>query len=168
MNFHVSTPDMFLHAEDKISNQGPVWHGAAVAWHNDMHGKVTTLDTNHQRYSSVRVNLGSKSLLAISLYAPTSGKDEEFLECFSYLSHFIHCNKSTSDILIIGTDSNCSEKSTPRRKSAFTSFCTKHDLRQHTSSRPTFHHNNLTSESCIDFFMISKSETTELSELFQL
>lgn len=168
MNFHVSTPDMFLHVEDKICNQGPVWQGAAVAWHNDMHGKVTTLDSNHQRYSSVRVSLGSASLLAISLYAPTSGKDEEYLECFSCLSHFIHCNKSSTDTIIIGTDSNCSVKSTPRRKAAFRSFCIKHDLRIYGSSRPTFHHNNLTSESCIDFFMISNSETIELSKLFQL
>ena len=168
MNFHVSTPDMFLHAEDKISHQGPVWHGAALAWHNDIHGKVTTLDSNHERYSAIRVNLGTLNLLAVSLYAPTSGKDDEFLECFSYLSNFINCNKSTTDLLIIGTDSNCSEKSTSRRKAAFTSFCSKHDLRQYASSRPTFHHNNSKSESCIDFFLISRCETIEVGKLLQL
>ena len=168
LNFLVSTPDMFLHAEDMLCHQGPVWHGAAIAWNNDIHGKVTALESNYDRYSSIKIRLGSENLIAISLYAPTSGKDDEFLECLSYLTNFIDSNKSARDYLLIGMDANCSEKSTKRRKSALSSFCAKFNLRQHKSNKPTFHHNNQTSESSIDFFLISESERLKTGNILQL
>ena len=60
MNYHVSTPDMFLHNEDKLGMGGPVWHGAAVAWHDNLLGTATTIESDHNRYSAVRFAHGGK------------------------------------------------------------------------------------------------------------
>ena len=140
-NFKISTPDMFMHVEDKIGKHGHVWHGVAIAWHNDLCSQVTQLDSNYERFSAIRLNLGETNLLAISLYAPTSGKDEEFLECISYLSNFLTRNRTANDVVIIGTDSNCSSKSTQRRKTALNDFCNNFDVQVVSTQVPTFHHN---------------------------
>ena len=81
---------MFDNSEDLILNQGQVWHGAAVAWHTDLHYAVTELPATHDRFAAVILNIsGSTVILAISLYAPTAGKDEDFLECLGYLEEFL-------------------------------------------------------------------------------
>ena len=165
-NFQISTPDMFLNPEDKIANHGQVWHGAAVAWHNDLHSKVTQLEAVHERFTVVKIALAIVNIFAISLYAPTSGK--EFLECLSYLSDFLSNNRTKNDVVIIGADSNCSPRSTPRRKSAFSDFCTNFSIKIQSNHIPTFHHNNLTSESCIDYFLTSESESLQLGKIKQL
>ena len=168
LNFNVSTPDMFSNPEDQILHQGPVWHGAAIAWHDDINDRVTRVESDYEQYSAIRINLGEQNLLAISVYAPTSGKDEEFLECFSHLSNFVTKNKSANDLVVLGLDSNCSEKSSSRRKSAFAGFCKTLSLRMHKSLKPTFHHSNLTSESCIDFFLVSESESLKPGHIQQV
>ena len=89
-NFQVSTPDMFTHAEDILGYHGPTWHGVALGWHSDLNSQVTQLDSGFERFAAARLGLSSSTLLLISLYAPTSGKDDDFLECFSYLSNFIN------------------------------------------------------------------------------
>ena len=169
-NFQVSTPDMFTHAEDILGNHGPTWHGVALGWHSDLNSQVTQLDSGFERFAAARLTLSSGTILMISLYAPTSGKDDEFLECFSYLSNFINENRVTNEAIIIGTDSNCSEKSTSRRKNIFSNFCLAFSFTVHTTNLPTFHHNNLTSESCIDFFLVSapSTTTTQLTQIQQL
>ena len=89
---------MFDNSEDLILNQGQVWHGAAVAWHTDLHYAVTELPATHDRFAAVILNIsGSTVILAISLYAPTAGKDEDFLECLGYLEEF----------LVLNTPENC-------------------------------------------------------------
>ena len=93
----------------------------------------------------------------ISVYAPTHGKDEEFLECISYLTEFILVNKSENDFLAIGADSNCSHKSTSRRRTAWKTFCESFTLKQVSGTEPTFHHHNGTSESCIDVILLSNN-----------
>ena len=97
---------MFLNAEDKIASHGQVWHGAAVAWHNDLQSQVTQLEAVHERFTAVKIALANVNIFAISLYAPTSGKDDEFLECLSYLSDFLANTRSKNDVVIIGADSN--------------------------------------------------------------
>ena len=89
-NFKIATPDMFDHSEDKINCPGQVWHGAAIAWHNDLHSFVTPLISTHERFAAVLIRVSSlTSILAISLYAPTSGKDDDFLECINVKLHIL-------------------------------------------------------------------------------
>ena len=167
-NFHVSTTDMFNHPEEVLSNQGPTWHGVALAWHNDLCSLVTPLDSGYERFAAVRLTLNSVTLLLVSLYAPTSGKDDEFLECLTHLSNFLNENRVGNEGIVIGTDSNCSEKSTTRRKDMFSNFCSAFSITVYSTNLPTFHHNNHTSESCIDFFLMSESTTTQLTQVQQL
>ena len=81
---------MFSHPEDIIGSQGHTWHGFALGWHDDLGDKAVPLESSHDRFAAVRITLHSRTLLAISLYAPTSGKDDDFLECFSHLSNFLN------------------------------------------------------------------------------
>ena len=80
-NFQVSTPDMFDNSEDKIMSPGQVWHGAAVAWYDDLHPLVTPLPTTNVRFSVVLIGISDESnILAISFYAPIPvGKMTNFL-----------------------------------------------------------------------------------------
>ena len=111
-NFLVATPDMFEHTEDVILNPNYVWHGAAVAWHTDLHYAVTELATPHSRFAAILFDFSNTTkILAISLYAPTSGKDEEFLECLDFLEQFVVENSPPNGSVLLGADSNCSEKS---------------------------------------------------------
>ena len=152
-NFQVSTPDMFDNSEDKIMSPGQVWHGAAIAWHNDLHPLVTPLPTTNVRFAAVLIGISDQSnILAISLYAPTSGKDDEFLECLGFLEEFISSNFPENGSVIIGTDSNCSKKSSSRRQLFWSQFCKTFSLDILASNFPTFHHNNGSSESSIDYF----------------
>ena len=59
---------MFDNSEDLILNQGQVWHGAAVAWHTDLHYAVTELPATHDRFAAIILNISaSTAILAISL-----------------------------------------------------------------------------------------------------
>ena len=154
-NFHVATPDMFIQNEDKIQNPQYAWHGATVAWHRDINHLVSTLPVTYERFSGIAIKFSeSFTIVAISLYAPTSGKDDEFHECLDYLSDFITSNAlPTSCHVVIGTDSNCSEKSSKRRQQAWSRFCEAFNLLVKATDEPTFHHHNGSSESCIDYFL---------------
>ena len=134
--FQVSTPDMFENSEDLVFNPGHVWHGAAVAWHTDLHYAVTELTSTHDRFAAVILNISERTnFLAISLYALTSGKDDEFLECLGFLEEFILVNTPDSGSVLIGADSNCSKKSTKRRKLAWEDFCRTFLLKSHIPVR---------------------------------
>ena len=156
-SFKIATPDMFHHNEDKLLHSGPIWHGTAIGWHNDINSSVTFPDSNHERLVGLKYNLNENSLLLVSFYAPTSGHDDEFLEALSHLSQYILLHSSTGDQVVIGTDSNCSSKSTSRRQESWRIFCETFSLKVHSTENPTFHHNNGTSESTIDFFVTSCS-----------
>ena len=91
--------------------------------------------------------------------------DDEFLEAVSHLSQYILLHASIGDQIVIGTDSNCSSKSTFRRRESWRIFCDTFSLKVHNTENPTFHHNNGTSESTIDFFVTSCSlDTGKLSQ----
>ena len=168
-SFKIATPDMFLHNEDKLQHSGPVWHGAAIGWHQDINSNVSFPETNHESFVGLRLDIADNSLLLISFYAPTSGQDDDFLESLSYLTEYIRENLRSDDKLVIGTDSNCSGKSTPRRKLAWDNFCETFSLKIHQTGSPTFHHNNGTSESSIDLFATSSSlETSNLQQFCTL
>ena len=67
--------------------------------------------------------------------------------------------------MLLGADSNCSEKSTNRRNQAFHSFCVEHNLIQIRSHGPTFHHCNGVSSSNIDLFLISHKHASHLTQI---
>ena len=106
-SFKISTPDMFTPEEDKIMTPGPVWHGAAIGWHNSIGSYVTPLQSNHERFCGLKLSSSQATLILISLYAPTHGKDDDFLECIAHLSAFILANISENESILIGADSNC-------------------------------------------------------------
>ena len=165
-SFKISTPDMFTPTEDKMMHRGQVWHGVAIGWHTALNSYVTQLQSNYERFAGIKLSSGKSSLLVISLYAPTHGKDDEFLECLSHLSQFILENISENDAVLIGADSNCSVKSTSRRKKAWTDFGSNFSLTSEAGSLPTFHHHNGSSESSIDVILYSKQ--LKLGDLVQL
>ena len=166
--FSISTPDMFMHEEDKLLSSGAIWLGAAIGWHDDVSTKVNVLDSNHERLAAITIHFSSGTLLLISYYAPTAGNDDDYLESLSCLSQFILQNTPGQGNIIIGTDSNCSQKSTKRRKDAWSMFCKEFNFVIHSTGQNTFHHNNGTSESSIDFFVASESITISDIQLHSL
>ena len=130
------------------------WHGAALAWHTDLSPLVSQIPVTYDRINAISIAFSSKCrILAISLYAPTAGKDDEFLECIDFLTEFISNNIKAHPTVIIGTDSNCSSKSSKRRLLAWSRLCDQFSLSISSTETPTFHHHNGSSESCIDYFV---------------
>ena len=85
---------------------------------------------------------------AYTAYLPTLGKDDEFLEILYLLSFDIQNNIEENSCLLIGLDSNQSEKSSRRRTEAMRKFCDLFSFKTILqSAEPTFHHNNETSVS---------------------
>ena len=97
------------------------------------------------------------SVLMVSMYNPTSGQDDEFLECIDHLSEFLLLNLSESEYIVIGADTNCSIKSSTRRKQAWKGFCGSFSQEEKSGAEDTFYHHNGTSNSRIDMFAVSKS-----------
>ena len=75
----------------KISCTSPVTYGMVLLCHMwaSTSSKVATRDL-----LGIRMSISSSSLLLISFYAPTAGKDDEFLESISYLTEYIRSNIS--------------------------------------------------------------------------
>ena len=108
-NFLTSCDDMFTHAEDRLNTNDHVWHGTATAWHQDLHSLVKPLKVTHERFSGIKITSDYMSMLAISAYFPTSGKDDEFSECLSHLSNYIEENTEPDDGILISADTNHAE-----------------------------------------------------------
>ena len=104
--FQISTPDMFLNTEDKLSRPDHNWHGSAIGWHQSLNTMIRNISTTYDRFTAIHLDFPGCKLLAISVYFPTSGKDDEFLDCVDNLSLFIAENKSEEGEILIGTDSN--------------------------------------------------------------
>ena len=151
---------MFLHPEDLINTPAHVWHGVAIGWRNDINANVSFVKNTHDRIVGIKVSAQGNSLLLVSFYAPTTGQDDDFLESISHLSEYIQSNISVGDQIIIGTDCNCSEKSSNRRKNIWKSFCTSLELKETLPPYPSFHHHNQTSDSYIDLFVTSTGVET--------
>ena len=88
---------MFDNNEEAILRQGQTWHGAAIGWHDDLNADVTYIPTNNTRFAGMKLATKANSILAISLYAPTAGKDDDFLECITDLSEYILSNITPGD-----------------------------------------------------------------------
>lgn len=141
---------MMQYPEDLLSNSGPTWHGVAIGWSSDITANVSPIESTSDRIVGIRILHATGTLLLLSFYAPTAGRDEEFLESISLLTDFLLRNKKPGEQVLIGADCNCSEKSTQRRQRAF-------------------HHHNGMSNSGIDIFATSFSldiaSTTQLCTL---
>ena len=130
-----------------------------------MNAGITQLASACDRVTGVKLPLKEKSLLLLSYYAPTAGHDEDFLDSICSLSEFLVQHSSPGDQIIIGADSNCSSKSTRRRRDIWDNFCSRFELSVHAPPKPSFHHHNGQSESYIDIFAASTAMT--ISDIFQ-
>ena len=148
---------MFENPEDILGKQAHIWHGVAIGWRRDIKASVKILDSTYDRIAAIKIEFNERSLLLLSIYAPTSGQDDEFLELISHLSDIIRKHSSPSDQVLIGGDSNCSTKSSKRRQLAWEGFCSNNMVKTYLSSQPSFHHHNGLSESFIDIFAASTS-----------
>ena len=110
-SIQISTPDQFIHPEDRVASSDHTWHGAAIMWHDSVSSNVVNISNTNDRFTGIRLSFRGQSVLAITAYLPTSGKDDEFLSCLSELSNFIVENDIDADTILIGTDSNCSSNS---------------------------------------------------------
>ena len=156
-SFTISTPDMLQNPEDLMVKPSHVWHSVAVGWRKDIGHCVSMLESTCDRLSGVKITLKDKSLILLSYYAPTAGKDDEFLESICDTSDFLHQHLSPGDQVIMGADCNCSDKSSRRRQEAWNNFCEKFELSAHQPPQPTFHHHNGLSESFLDIFVASST-----------
>ena len=164
-NIQISSPDMFTAPEDLLCTADHAWHGSAIMWHSSLDSHVLNLKTTNSRFTSIRLSTQDQKFIAVSVYFPTSGKDDEYLECTSDLINFSNDNLREDENILMGIDSNCSEKSSPRRKLALKNLCQELDLIKVSTSLPTFHHHNGSSESNIDYFLVSKRCASNLSNL---
>ena len=148
---------MFISTEDLLLQSGPVWHGTALGWEKSIERQISRLPVVSERFCGVKYldSISKVTILAYSVYLPTSGQDDDFLEVMSLLKYDISQNNTENCAIIIGTDSNVSRKSTKRRSESMKSFLDDFSLGSILQSeQPTFHHNNQTSESQIDHIFI--------------
>ena len=110
-NFHTTSSDMFLHPEDLSLESGPVWHGCALGWPNSINTYTRELPIVSDRFCGVLYqNKKTKTnILSYSLYLPTSGRDEDFLDVLDCLSKDIDYNITDDCAHIIGTNINQSD-----------------------------------------------------------
>ena len=158
-NFITTASNMFGNAEDKLLENGPVWHGTALGWLKVHDRFVSRLAIISDRFCGVKLY---DRILVYSVYLPTSGQDDLFLETLSHLSYDIENNIEGTVKIIIGADTNESLKSSKRRINAMELFRIKYNMKSIlVDDKPTFHHNNQTSESQIDHILFT--ETSDMN-----
>ena len=108
-SFKISTPDMFTPTEDKMMT-------------HSLNSYVTELQSNFERFSGIKLSTGKTSTVVISLYAPTHGKYDEYLECLSLLTEFLLANSSPTDSCIIGADTNLLNQISSQKKKSMVCF----------------------------------------------
>ena len=138
------------------------WHGTAIGWHSSADSKITKIPVVSERFCGVVYQEAKTKLVAYTAYLPTSGRDDEFLETISQLTIDLLTNIEDRSrcAILIGLDSNQSEKSSSRRKKSMESFMTDFSLKSILlDDTPTFHHNNQISESQIDHILIYLPES---------
>ena len=152
-NFTTTSSDMFTPPEDLVLQSGPTWHGTALGWMKSLEKSITKLPIISERFCGIKYEdkEAGVNIIAYTAYLPTSGQDNEFLEILSILSLDISKHIVDGSVVIIGTDSNVSKKSSKRRYDAMESFLQSFSLVTILEDeKPTFHHNNQTAESQVD------------------
>ena len=112
-DFHSTSSDMYLNPEDITINHA--WQGTAIGWLKTYSCYISKIPLISQWFCGIKFSYQDKMFLVYSVYLPTSGKDEEFCEVIQTLSEDISSNMTGELNLILGMDSNQSEKSTSRR-----------------------------------------------------
>ena len=164
-NFLTTSSDSFTVPEDKMLESGPTWHGTALAWLKTVDSCITKIPIISERFCGVRYtdNKTNTNILAYTAYLPTSGKDDEFNEILSQLSCDIRNNLEEKCAILIGLDSNQSEKSTKRRTESMNQFNKEFSLQTILkNTEPTFHHNNQLSVSQIDHILYYVPEKSKV------
>ena len=165
-NFLTTSADMFTPVEERILNSGPIWHGTALGWDKSIDHYVSKIPVLNERFCGIKYtdSKSGTSIVAFTAYFPTSGHDDTFLETLSQLSIDITNHKGTDDILIIGLDSNQSDKSTRRRSEGMDNFLQRFSLNTVMKNTvPTFHHQNQSSESQIDHILYSIPKSSDVN-----
>ena len=163
--FQTTSSDTFLPPEDIILKTGPTWHGTAIGWHSSLSPNVQKLPIVSTRFCGLRLKICNIEIIAYTVYLPTAGQDDEFLEEISLLTHDINEHTNHDSTVIIGIDLNTSEKSTSRRKEAFSAFNSEFELKTILpGEEPTFHHNNGVSESQIDHILTNNTKIVSFLE----
>jgi hypothetical protein len=145
-SFLTTSDDMFTPTEDLLLQPGPVWHGTAIGWPSRIDQHVSRLPVVNERFCGIiyKDAENDTNILAYSVYLPTAGKDDEFLEVVSSLTADVSLHICINTTLLIGCDSNQSDKSTNRRTSAMKDMLTELNLKSILhGDMLTFHHNNL-------------------------
>ena len=122
--FLTTSSDMFCPPEDLVLHSGPVWHGTALGWPSSLESNTTKCPVVSERFCGVQYldSANNIDILSYCAYLPTSGQDDEFTEVLSLLALDITSNKRDNSTIVIGLDSNQSEKSTKRRTDAMLDF----------------------------------------------
>ena len=165
-NFLSTSSDIFTPAEDKMLESGPTWHGTALGWAKQSDKFISKVPIISERFCGVKYSdqITHTYILAYTAYLPTSGQDDEFLEVLSQLSFDIKNNCDENCSILIGLDSNQSDKSTRRRTDAMSKFSAQFSFKNVLiSDKPTFHHNNQTSVSQIDQILYYVPEDSKVN-----
>ena len=165
-NFSSTSSDMFTAAEDKVLESGPTWHGTSIGWIQNINSNIQKLPVINERFCGIKYseNKTNTKILAYSVYLPTAGLDDEFLRVLSLLSFDIENNHDEKCCILIGCDSNQSDKSTKRRTEAMKQFYSRFSLNSILlTETPTFHHNNQTSVSKIDHILYFVPENSTVN-----
>ena len=153
-NFLTTSSDMFQPPEEKMLRSGPSWHGTAIAWDKNIDKYISEINVMSERFCGLKFSDNQTNILAYSAYLPTSGQDDAFIEVLEQLIFDIKNNITEKSILLIGLDSNQSDKSSNRRTIAMDAFRKQFSLKSVlVNNQPTFHHNNQTSTSQIDHIL---------------
>ena len=160
---------MFTNAEDKMLDSGPTWHGSAIFWPENIDKNISRLPVICERFCGVKYTdkETNTNILAYTAYLPTSGQDDKFLDVLSQLSYDIRNNLVENCCILIGLDSNQSEKSSRRRTDAMRQFNINFSFKTILQNDlPTFHHNNQTSASQIDHILFYIPEESDMKVTF--
>ena len=164
--FLSTASDMFTPAEDLMLTSGTAWQGTTIGWSSEIDKFVTKLPVISDRFCGVSYSDGKTRVLAYTAYFPTSGQDDDFLEVVDQLSADIKQHSQNCAVLI-GSDTNQSEKSSKRRTEAMAQFRNEFFFKSIlVSDKPTFHHNNQSSVSQIDTILYSIPDNTEIDLQF--
>ena len=84
--FLSTSADMFTRTEDKMLESGPTWHGTALGWNGNIDNHISKLPVISERFCGVNYSDKQTNILAYTVYMPTSGQDDEFLDVLAKLS----------------------------------------------------------------------------------
>ena len=108
--FQTTSSDTFLPPEDIILETGPTWHGTAIGWPSSLSSNVEKFPVVSTRFCGLKMKISDVEIIAYTLYLPTAGQDDDYLEEVSLLTHDLLQHVDPNSTIIIGTDANTSVK----------------------------------------------------------